>query len=341
MSKTAFVLGASGQIGEAVIPALLRDGWTVRAGSRSEHNWPDSVEGVLVDRESDESFRAALGRGVDVLVDCVAYTAAHARQIVDSADRISSAVVISSISVYADAQGRTLDEASDADSFPQLPLPIAESQARTRSGPTTYSTRKVAMEDALLDDSVRIPVSVLRPGAIYGPGSVHPRELWFIKRALDKRPVQLLNWGGHSQFHRSNTLNIAELIRLAAERPRRRALHAVDELALTTAEIADVTNAYLDHHPLEFIIQGASQLGDTPWSVPKPIVASMTQAETELGYRPVATYADTVPIIVDQLVERLAHSDVATAFPTFVGANGVTAFDYEAEDTWVESNRSG
>ncbi|WP_010203613.1 NAD-dependent epimerase/dehydratase family protein [Salinibacterium sp. PAMC 21357] len=341
MSKTAFVLGTSGQIGAAAIPALLRDGWTVRAGSRSAHDWPDSVEGVLVDREIDESFRAALGQGVDVLVDCVAYTAAHARQIVNSADRIGSAVVISSISVYADAQGRTLDEASDEDSFPQLPLPIVESQRRTPAGPTTYSSRKVAMEDVLLNDDVRVPVSVLRPGAIYGPGSVHPRELWFIKRALDKRPVQLLNWGGHSQFHRSNTLNIAELVRLAASRPGRRALHAVDERALTTAEIADITNAYLDHHPLEFMIPGASELGDTPWSVPKPIVASTAHAEAELGYRPVASYADTVPIIVDQLVDELARGDVATAFPTFVRANGEAAFDYEAEDTWVESHRTG
>lgn len=341
MSKIAFVLGASGQVGRAVIPALLRDGWTVRAGSRSKHDWPDSVEGVLVDRDSDQSFCAALCSGVDVLVDCVAYTPAHARQITAAADTIGSAIVLSSISVYADAEGRTLDEATGVDGFPQLPNPIVESQARTVPGPATYSSRKVALEDVLLDETLRMPISVLRPGAIYGPGSVHPRELWFIKRALDKRPVQLLNWNGQSQFHRSNSLNIAELVRLAAGSPKRRVLNAVDELALTTTEIGNITNTYFDHHPQEFMIPGASSLGDTPWSVPKPIIASLAEAEVTLGYRPVATYADTLPIIVDDIIEKLAHSDVATAFPTFVRANGPAAFDYEAEDSWAKSTRNG
>ena len=96
MTKTAFVLGASGQVGEAVIPALLQDGWRVRAGSRTVHAWPEAVEGVLVDREEDASFEAAIGDGVDVLVDCVAYTAAHATQIIRAGDRIGSAIVLSS-----------------------------------------------------------------------------------------------------------------------------------------------------------------------------------------------------------------------------------------------------
>ena len=70
-----------------------------------------------------------------------------------------------------------------------------------------------------------MPVTVLRPGAIYWPGGVHPREFFFIKRTLDHRRVQLLNWNGQSRFHLSNTRNIAKLVRL-------------------------------DHHPKEFLIPG-------------------------------------------------------------------------------------
>ncbi len=82
-----------------------------------------------------------------------------------------------------------------------------------------------------------MPVTVLRPGATYGPGDVHPREFFFIKRALDHRRVQLLNWNGQSRFHLSNTRNIAKLVRL-------------------------------DHHPKEFLIPGPSTMGNTPWAIP-------------------------------------------------------------------------
>lgn len=81
MSKSAFVLGASGQVGRPVINSLLSDGWHVRAGSRTTYEWPVDVEGVLVDREVDSSVGEALAGGADVLIDCVAYSDTHARQV--------------------------------------------------------------------------------------------------------------------------------------------------------------------------------------------------------------------------------------------------------------------
>lgn len=81
MSRTALALGASGQIGAAVMTALLADGWRVRAGVRTPHRWPAGVEGVIVDRTDDVALATALSGGVDVLVDCVAYDDTHARQL--------------------------------------------------------------------------------------------------------------------------------------------------------------------------------------------------------------------------------------------------------------------
>lgn len=337
MSGTALVLGASGQIGVAVVDALVAEGWAVRAGARSTHPHPEGVEGVLVDRSDDASLAAAVGGGVDVLVDCVAYDATHARQLVGLAGRIGSAVVVSSVSVYADDRGRTLDGAGDGRDFPVLPEPIAETQRTVPAGPVTYSTRKVAMEQVLLGAGDALPVTVLRPGAITGPASVHPRELWFVQRALDSRPVQVLAYEGRSLFHTSSTPNIAELVRLAAASPGTRVLNAVDPRAPSAAEIGAAVNAAMDHHPREVLMAGPPQsgVGAHPWAVPAPFVADMGEAARVLGYAAVTDYASFVPTTVAWVRAQLRGRTWQEAFPTFLRANGTGAFDYAAEDAWL------
>ncbi|WP_155384633.1 NAD-dependent epimerase/dehydratase family protein [Catellatospora paridis] len=335
VTGTALVLGASGQVGTAVVAALANDGWQVSAGARRAAVWPDGVRGVQVDRDDDESLAAAVGGGFDVLVDCVAYTEAHGRQLAGLADRLGTAVVLSSFSVYADARGHSLDEATGPDDFPVLPLPVPEDQATVPAGPSTYSTSKVALENVLLDSA--LPVTVLRPGAIAGPGSVFPREWWFVKRALDFRPVQVLSHDGQSRFHTTTTANLAELIRLAAHRPGRRVLNAVDPQAVTVREIASTINGLLDHHPEEILIPGRDTMGigDTPWSVPYPYVMDMTSAERLLGYRPVTDYLAALPALVEWIMETTRRVDWRDAFPVFLRACGEKAFDYASEDAWL------
>jgi nucleoside-diphosphate-sugar epimerase len=80
---------------------------------------------------------------------------------------VGTFVVISSSSVYRDALGKTLEEASQ-NGFPNLPVPIPETQPTVDPGPTTYSTRKIALEHTLFDDAAT-PVTILRPGPIHGP----------------------------------------------------------------------------------------------------------------------------------------------------------------------------
>ena len=56
------------------------------------------------------------------------------------------------------------------------------------------------MEQHLLDESAAL-VTVLRPCAIHGLGSRHPREWWFVKRILDRRPDHTSGVWGTSRFH--------------------------------------------------------------------------------------------------------------------------------------------
>ncbi|MFG2400822.1 NAD-dependent epimerase/dehydratase family protein [Streptomyces lydicus] len=342
-SGSAVVIGASGQIGRAAVRALARDGWQVRAASRGggwDDSWPGEVRRVAMDREDDAALAALVGDGCDVLLDCVAYGAAHARQLTGLADRIGSAVVISSGAVYEDDRGRSFATQDEPDGSPAYPVPLPESQRTVPPGEENYCTRKIALEQALLAAGDRLPVTLLRAGAIHGPYSPLPRELYFVKRVLDGRRVRLLAYGGRSRFHPVHAENLAELIRLAARRPGSRVLNAGDPQAPTVAEIAVAVDGAMGAPASEIVtIDGAapsSDVGETPWSLPHPMVFDMSAAERELGYRAVTTYEESLPATVAWLADRIKGRDWWELFPTMASVySDASLFGYAAEDAWL------
>ncbi|MGW4748065.1 NAD-dependent epimerase/dehydratase family protein [Streptomyces sp. NPDC004290] len=338
----AFVLGATGQVGRAAVRALVADGWEVTAGSRGgagDGGWPEEVRSVRLDRDEEGALARALGEGTDVLVDMVAYDAGHAAQLTGLGDRIGSAVVISSGAVYEDEEGRSFDTQDRPDGFPRYPVPISESLATVAPGDGTYGTRKIALERGLTEAGERLPTTLLRAGAIHGPHCRSPRELFFVKRSLDRRPVRVLAYGGASRFHPAHVDNLAELIRLAAARPGTRVLNAADGEAPTVAEIAVAVDAVVGVESELVLVDGPPPVGivgQTPWGLDAPIVYDMTAAERELGYRPVVGYAESLPATVEWLAERLSGRDWLEAFPKLAGY-GQDWFDYAAEDAWLAS----
>ncbi|MFI1676076.1 NAD-dependent epimerase/dehydratase family protein [Streptomyces sp. NPDC020607] len=346
--KSALVIGATGQIGRVAVRALAEDGWAVRAASRGagrDERWPQDVRAVRLDREDDAALAGALGDGVDLVVDMVAFTAAHSRQYAEFADRIGSAVVVSSGAVYTDARGRSFDTQGEPDGSPEYPVPIPESQPTVAPGDATYGTRKIGIERDLLALGDRLPVTLLRAGAIYGPHCRGPRELYFVKRNLDKRRTRVLAHGGRSCFHPVSVHNIAELIRLAAGRPGSRVLNAADPEALTVAEIGAAIDTVMGFESETVLVQGdapATSVGVTPWSTPHPVVYDMSAAERELGYRAVTSYVDALAETVDWIADRLGDRDWREVFPE-MAANydrSLDLFDYAAEDAWLADRRN-
>jgi nucleoside-diphosphate-sugar epimerase len=268
-----------------------------------------------------------MGAGFDAVIDTVAYDARHAAQLLAIQDDVGAFVVVSSASVYRDAEGRSLDEARETGA-PEYPVPIGEDQPTVRPGPKTYSTRKVALEQALLDGARR-PVTILRPGAIHGPGSTQPREWFFIKRIRDGRRAVPLAWNGASRFHATATANIAALVEAVLEHPGARVLNIADPEALTVmqagAAIAAAYGAGLEMAPFEGPPTG--RIGGHPWCIEHPIVLDTHRAEA-LGYRPVTTYAEAMPETCRSIE---AQAEAGAAFPPYI----LALFDYAAEDAWL------
>ena len=104
--------------------------------------------------------RLRLLRATEVIVDVVGHDERDAEQLLALRGHVGGLIAISSVSVYADAQGHTIDE-----------------------------------------------------------------EWWVVGRARDRRPYIVLAHAGGSTFHPTSTRNLAQLVRLAAERPGTRVLN--------------------------------------------------------------------------------------------------------------------
>jgi nucleoside-diphosphate-sugar epimerase len=326
---SALIVGGNGQIGRAAARHLAEAGFDVTVVSRSGRLADGlahlGVRTARADRAAEGELEAVLGDGVDVLIDVIAYTPSDADQILALRDRLGSAIVVSSASVYADEQGRTLDEADSAATFPRLPVPVRESQPTVEPSDETYSTRKVSVERALLASG--LAVTVIRPCAVHGPGSEMPRELFFVRRALDGRRRVVLVSNGDSRFHTTSVANLAQMIRLAAEQPAVRVLNCGDPNPPSVREIGAAIGAALGH---EFELLGIPEDGyqrpdvSNPWAVPLPFIVDMSAAARELDYRPVTSYEDAVRETCAWLVPRAYRDWTDTYLQRYL--------DYGAED---------
>ncbi len=250
----------------------------------------------------------------------------HGEQLNGLDGLVGSLVVISTASVYADDEGRAFDgEGGDP---PQLPVPILETQRTAEPGDATYSTQKAELEQTLLEGP--LPSTLIRACAIHGPGAKNPRELFFVKRAVDGRRRVALAWNGESRFNTASVANLAELIRLAAAQPGDRVLNGGDPDPPSTLEICHAIGDALDYE-FEPVLLPADEFGN-PWGAPRlPLVVSMEAAERELGYRPVTTYPEAVKETCAWLVGELESGR------SWEGSYIEETLDYAAEDEAIAS----
>lgn len=336
----AIVLGATGQIGSATCRALLRAGHELVACHRGFRSLQPELKErgckeVVGDRHSSEEVARELQAGADCLIDVVPMVEADVEQLLAVSSAFGSIVAVSSAAVYADDQGRSLGSAKET-GFPEFPPFIPESQPTVGPDTETYAGRKVLIERRLFDEA-KCGVTVLRPTAIYGPFARDLREVWFLKRLLDRRSVVPLAYNGESCFHTCAAESVAAAAVAGAEAPGRRVLNVADADAPTVREIGETLLG--PSSALEIVCFAgppAGSVGMSPWSAPKPIRLDTTALVDLTGTRP--HYRDVVGPAADWARRELQNWDWESAFPK-LAAYPMPLFDYAAEDAFMREAR--
>jgi nucleoside-diphosphate-sugar epimerase len=285
------LVGGTGPVGQAATRHLLAAGHELAVAHSGTHEPPDAaqVEHLHGERDALLSPRGAVESWrPEVLVDTFAggATAAKARQLGDLAARCGAGriVAVSSMDVYRHCAAAGVDDHPPLE-LPLDPLPLAEdAPRRTAPSPSPRGALhdNVAMEDALHGAPA---ITVLRPGAIYGP-YLHPKVLreWYLvgKVARAERALPLPD-GGTQLFHRVAADRVGRAIAAAVDRAPggRFDCNVGDPFDFTFGALAALVARQLDWRWEP--VASAWVDGEHPWNVRHPVVADTTRLRTLLG----------------------------------------------------------
>ena len=165
MPGSVAVTGATGFIGGALLRALVKEGWKVRALTRRPRPDTESTQWIEGDLDNPEALRN-LVKDVSAVVHCAGQV--RGRSLEDF--------------VHTNVEGtRNLMRASIQQDSPPRFLFISSLAAR-QPELSWYAKSKHIAEQLLIDHSHVMPCTVFRPTAVYGPGDKEMSPLFKATR---------------------------------------------------------------------------------------------------------------------------------------------------------------
>jgi nucleoside-diphosphate-sugar epimerase len=216
MSKL-LTIGGSGFLSGTMVREALRDGHEVWTITRGQRPLPDGVKSIVADRKDRAAFAEAVKKADarwDLVVDCIGFNADDAKQDVECfAGRTAHLVFISTDFVLS-----------------PFDRPWKVDETYDRFHDSGYATGKRGAEEVLLARakmSCDPLITILRPGHIYGPGSLlgclplHGRDKGLIDHLRAGSTLSLVGGG----YFLQSPVFAADLWRMAESCPGKAVTH--------------------------------------------------------------------------------------------------------------------
>lgn len=306
------VIGATGHIGGYLVPRLVQAGHDVVALSRHGHpsyredpSWAQ-VSSVTVDRHAEDGAdifgRRVADLGADAVVDLICFQPTSALQLVEALRRRGT---------YLLHCGTIWVHGSSA------VVPTTEDAPRRPFG--DYGKAKAAIEELLLEESRRgrLPVAILHPGHIVGPGwvPVNPAgnlDVSVFERLAEGEELALPNFGMET-LHHVHADDVAQAFVLALERPEAAAsqsFHVTSERAVTLRGYAEAISEFFGQ-PSRLCLLAWERWCDTTTEAAAGMTwdhiahspsVSIDKARRLLGYNPTYTSLEAVRSSLEWLI---------------------------------------
>lgn len=184
------IIGGSGFLSGHVTHAALHAGHAVTIVTRGKRPAPDGVTTIIADRQDREGFANAITSTKsrwDMAIDCIGFNVADAEQDVGVIANLCDQLVFVSTDFVHATENR--------------PFPVDETFGDYEKH-IAYGRCKREAELVILIAAGKLPVTVIRPCHIYGPGSLlgclpmHGRDPKLIDRLRAGETLTLVG-GGH------------------------------------------------------------------------------------------------------------------------------------------------
>ena len=306
------IIGGTGHIGSYLTPRLFDAGHTLICVSRGlktpyrEHPAWRAIERVEIDRTAEETagtFGERIAKlDAEVIIDLTCYRLESAQQLVEALrGRVAHLLHCGTIWVHG----------------PSVEVPTTEAAPRTAFG--DYGQKKAAIEAYLLSQPSELPVTILHPGHLVGPGwaPINPTANFnptVFSLLMQGKQIQLPNFGMET-VHHVHADDVAQCFVKAMEHRSAalgQAFHVVSPAATTLQGYAERVSAWFGHPAqLQFLSWEAWRQGVTErdaavtWDhITHSPNCSIAKARTLLGYEPRYSSLEAVRESLDWLIRQ-------------------------------------